>query len=419
MKKYSPGLKIKRALALIMCGLLTLGYTADELGISVYSGMKTVRADKISELKEQNKKDQEKIDQIGEQIDDLTGEQEGINDEIETLSAQIAELIASVAILEEEIAQKKEEIVIASNELDEAKKAEEAQYELMKLRIRAMYESGSVNYIDVMMSAGSMEELLNRADYIEKLHEYDKKLFGEYQAARKRVEELKEALEIEQSELEASQEGLVEEQQGVEEARAELEKISADYAVQISKAKQQAEVYKSKIKKQNAEIKRLEEEARKKAEEEARKKAEAAKKQGTQTTNTAKPAGTATVNKDEINACAGSAKGKEIAIYGCGFVGNPYVAGGTSLTNGADCSGFTQAVYRAFGYSIPRNSYSQRSAGSEVAYADAQPGDIICYAGHVAIYIGNGKIVHASSARTGIKISYATYKPILSVRRIV
>ena len=115
----------------------------------------------------------------------------------------------------------------------------------------------------------------------------------------------------------------------------------------------------------------------------------------------------------------GSAKGSEIANFACQFVGNPYVPGGTSLTEGADCSGFTQSVYKAFGYSIPRTSSEQRSAGQEVSYAEAQPGDLICYAGHVAIYLGNGRIVHASSVKTGIKYGNATYKTILSVRRIV
>ena len=111
--------------------------------------------------------------------------------------------------------------------------------------------------------------------------------------------------------------------------------------------------------------------------------------------------------------------GQQIASYACQFVGNPYVMGGTSLTNGADCSGFVQSVYKQFGYSLPRDSTSQRSAGRAVEYANAQPGDIICYAGHVAIYLGGGRIVHASSAKTGIKYGTATYRTILSVRRIV
>ena len=111
--------------------------------------------------------------------------------------------------------------------------------------------------------------------------------------------------------------------------------------------------------------------------------------------------------------------GQEICNYACQFVGNPYVFGGTSLTNGADCSGFTQAVFANFGISIPRDSYSQRSCGVAVAYEDAQPGDIICYAGHVALYIGDGQIVHASTEQTGITYGYATYRTILAVRRVI
>ena len=120
-----------------------------------------------------------------------------------------------------------------------------------------------------------------------------------------------------------------------------------------------------------------------------------------------------------IENSSGSDLGKKVAKYACQFIGNPYVSGGTSLTNGADCSGFTYRVYQDFQYSLPRTSYQQRSAGTGVDYDSAQPGDLICYEGHVGIYIGGGLIVHASTSKTGIKVSRAQYKTILSVRRII
>ncbi|MBR4026055.1 MAG: C40 family peptidase, partial [Lachnospiraceae bacterium] len=110
--------------------------------------------------------------------------------------------------------------------------------------------------------------------------------------------------------------------------------------------------------------------------------------------------------------------GQSVADYAVQFVGNPYVWGGTSLTNGADCSGFVQSVYKSFGVSLPRTSTAQRGAGYGVSVSEIQAGDIVCYSGHVAIYIGNGKIVHASNRKDGIKISRYNYQNILAVRRI-
>lgn len=152
------------------------------------------------------------------------------------------------------------------------------------------------------------------------------------------------------------------------------------------------------------------EEAERKAAQEAAAKAAAAKSSASGSSQTvAVPAVSG----------SGSELGKSVANYACQFVGNPYVWGGTSLTNGADCSGFVMSVYANFGVSLPHSSSADRSVGSAVnGLENAQPGDIICYSGHVAIYIGGGQIVHASTSKTGIIISNANYRSILSIRRI-
>ena len=159
-----------------------------------------------------------------------------------------------------------------------------------------------------------------------------------------------------------------------------------------------------------------EEAARLKKEEEARRKAaaaaEAARKKKEQ------QAASNNSSNNNYSAPTGS-NGQAVADYACQFVGNPYVYGGSSLTNGADCSGFVMSVYAAFGVALPHSSKSLRSVGYEVSTSEMQPGDIICYSGHVAIYIGNNTIVHASNKKEGNKYtSPASYKKIICVRRI-
>ena len=114
-----------------------------------------------------------------------------------------------------------------------------------------------------------------------------------------------------------------------------------------------------------------------------------------------------------------SGNGQAVVDYAMQFVGNPYVWGGTSLTNGADCSGFVQAVYANFGVAMPRTSSAMRSAGTEVSYSEAVPGDVVCYDGHVGIYVGNGQIVNAIDEAHGIGVSSATYANIITVRRLL
>lgn len=164
--------------------------------------------------------------------------------------------------------------------------------------------------------------------------------------------------------------------------------------------------------------------AESKAEEEARLAKEAAERRAAQeaaakASRKTKSSSSGSAPAPVIPSGSGSELGAAVANYACQFVGNPYVWGGTSLTNGADCSGFVMSVYKNFGVSLPHSSAADRSVGSSVGgLENAQPGDIVCYSGHVGIYVGNGQIVHASTAKTGIIVSSASYRSVLSVRRI-
>lgn len=307
----------------------------------------------------------------------------------------------------------------------------------MKLRIRFMYEKGDVTYLQLLLESQGFGEMVNKVEYVEKLYEYDQRKLEEYQIARQAVEDLKQKLEDEHSELEAQKHELEEEQESLEIILADKKQTYDNYEVQLAKAKQEAAVYKANIRKQNDEIKKLEAAAAqkqseidkaKKAQEEAKRAQEEALRRQAESDSAKESSGGGSSGSSSgssngyasASSYSGSgSKGQQIANYACQFIGNPYVPGGTSLTEGADCSGFVWRVYKDFGYSVPRTSYSLRSAGTGVSYSEAQPGDVVCYAGHVGIYIGNGQIVHASTQRTGIKITHATYKEILSVRRIV
>ncbi len=389
------------------------------------------------EADERKKQEQANYNSASGKVDSIQSEVDEIEGEIDEIDAALVETLASVEMIKEDISAKEVQIEETSQDLVKAQEIEQEQYESMKLRIRFMYEKGDVTYLQLLLESQGFGEMVNKVEYVEKLYEYDQRKLEEYQIARQAVEDLKQKLEDEHSELEAQKHELEEEQESLEIILADKKQTYDNYEVQLAKAKQEAAVYKANIRKQNDEIKKLEAAAAqkqseidkaKKAQEEAKRAQEEALRRQAESDSAKESSGGGSSGSSSgssngyasASSYSGSgSKGQQIANYACQFIGNPYVPGGTSLTEGADCSGFVWRVYKDFGYSVPRTSYSLRSAGTGVSYSEAQPGDVVCYAGHVGIYIGNGQIVHASTQRTGIKITHATYKEILSVRRIV
>lgn len=422
------------------------------LCIGIFLVVEPVRATTISDLEKQKEELEEQKREADERrrqeqanynnasgrVSSIQSDVDEVAGEIDEIDAALVETLASIDMIEEDIAEKEDQIEETTKELDAAIATEQEQYEAMKLRIKFMYEKGDTTYLQILLESQNFSDMVNKVEYVEKLYEYDRKLLLDYQAAREAVEALKEKLEEEKAELEAQEHELTEEKESLEIILAEKQEAYDNFEVQLAQAKQEAAIYKANIRKQNDEIKRLEEEASKKqseidaakqAEEEARRAQELAlQNEAAQSSSnnssgsSASSAGSSSSGGNYASASSYSgtgSKGQQIANYACQFIGNPYVPGGTSLTEGADCSGFVWRVYKDFGYNVPRTSYSLRSTGTGVSYSEAQPGDIMCYAGHVGIYIGNGQIVHASTQRTGIKITHATYKEILSVRRVV
>lgn len=408
--------RVRSAVCLLLCALLFLESSG------------SVQAVTIEELQRQIQESQSYLNSENEVISGLQDEQDLIEEEISDLDAELVNLYTEISVLEDQIleqegkiTEKEAEIAVAEEEFKAAEAEEKRQYEAMKERIRFTYEQGESTYIELLLSSGSFSELLNRAEFIEEVSAYDDRMLAEYQAIKQKVADMKAKLEADREELvkekealEADKASLAEQQSYLNGILAQKKAISANYDAEIAEAKNRAAQYKQQIAADTKKIQQIQEEERKRL--------EAQNSSGGGTKNS-KPnpnaANTIAAAQGIVAQSGGSSSGKSIANYACQFIGNPYVSGGTSLTNGADCSGFIFRLYADYGYRVPRTSSQLRSVGTGVSYSEAQPGDIICYEGHVGMYIGGGMIVHASTQRTGIKVSNAQYRPILAVRRVM
>lgn len=381
-----------------------------------------------SKAEKEKKEAQQKLDEAKKKAAEAENKKSAAQSEVKKLDQELTNLLSDIQILESDMAAKEKEITQAEKDYAAAKEQEEVQYVAMKKRIQYMYEKGDTEYLDIFLQVKSMSDLLNKAEYVEGIYSYDRKMLVKYQETKQQVADFKSQLEDDKAEMEVMEIELKEQQGQLETMITKKRKEVSNFDSQLAQAKQDAAAYAKTIEKKNAEIRKAkeEEEKKRKAEEAAKKKKAEEDAKKAAAAAAAKPKSAAKSKSNDtysgpsaVKSSGGSAAGRAVADYALQFIGNPYVYGGTSLTGGADCSGFVQSVYKHFGISVPRTSSEQRSAGREVSYSEAQPGDIICYAGHVAIYIGNGQIVHASTPSTGIKTGTATYRSILSVRRLV
>ena len=437
--------KIKIVNCILTCGLGAL------LCISQVQDPLTAEATTASEIQGQINQNTNTLNQINSQIVALETEQELLQEQMDDLNAEIVNTMTSIGVKEDEIAAKKNEITDKENQITEkgnqivrkqgeidetqreyeaAVEREEAQREGMMICARLIYERGDDTYLDALLSGKGFSDILNQMDRVERVYEYENSMLLEYIEVKNQVHDLWERLEEEKAGLEADKQQLEADKQVLENDRQQLEadqaelrnqkanldsmmakkkQESANFEAEIAKARQAAAAAKKQIQQDQQRLKQLQ--------------AQNNSSSGGGGGGGTRPSYNETNYSATINNASGSDLGKSVANYACQFIGNPYVSGGTSLTNGADCSGFTYRVYSEFGYSLPRTSYQQRSAGTGVDFSNAQPGDILCYEGHVAIYIGDGLIVHASNSNPypsgGIKISQAQYRPIVAVRRIV
>ena len=405
------------------------------------------------------------------QVETLENQKSEVEAQADSINSQLVSLLVSYKALQQDIENQQVRIGEVGQDLAVAQENEQKQYEDMKLRIKYMYENGDASFAEAILTATSYSDLVNKSEYVEKVHGYDRNKLMEYVQTKEEVANLKTELEGEQADMEVMAQEMSSQQANLESTLTQMRAQIADFDSQLASAQAEAD----------AKVARMQEEqqiAQSKSENQTGNVSSANQVGSAANTGTTKPTGgnttpstgnttpstgntgttkpsggnttpstgntttpstgnvstttpstgnTGMTTKPSTGSSSNTSKpgnasaGQKIANKGCEYIGNPYVYGGNSLTNGIDCSGFVQQIHAKYGISTPRNSTSLRYGGKAVAVSDMMPGDVVCYEGHVAIYIGGGQIVHASNSKPypagGIKTSNAYYRTIVAVRR--
>lgn len=366
----------------------------------------------------------------------------------QALEEELVRLLALKDILESDMEELKTQIQEADRDYRQAEEKRQRQYDILKKRIQFLYEEGDITYLDILLKAKNIGDVVSQTEYFRQLYEYDQEIIQRYEKLKQEAAGKKELLEEKQSQLEVMEEENESQQKELEGFIAARQKESSSFALELEAAQARAAQAAGEVIRKTEEIRilraRQEKERIRQEKERIRQEQESAGREpgsagqasgaagrepgaagwepgaaGREPGGAGRESGGAgTAGGRPVKSIGGTEFGRNVADYALQFVGNPYVYGGTSLTGGTDCSGYTQSVYRHFGVSIPRTSGEQAGFGREIPYEEMEPGDLVCYSGHVAMYIGGGRIVHASSRKEGIKVSNdPAYRTIVSIRR--
>lgn len=360
-----------------------------------------------------------------EKVESLEQQKSQVEAQAASVNSELVNLLVEYQALQKDMEVQKQRIEQASDDLTAAEKEEKKQYEDMKLRIKYMYEEGDTSFVEAVMTAESYADLVSKSEYVQKVHEYDRKMLKQYVETKEEVKELKVNLEAGQADMEAMSQDMEVQKETMESTLNTMRSQIANFDTQLEQAKIEAQ----------EELRRLEQAAQA-AINAPESITQDSKPQTGRPGSQIKPErpedetdknvdNDKTDNDKEEQAPSNpgnKALGRRIADRACEYIGNKYVYGGNSLTNGIDCSAFVQQIHKQFGISTPRTSSALRTRGKAVSYSEMLPGDVICYSGHVAIYIGNNTVVHASNSapypKGGIKTtSPANYRTVLAVRR--
>ena len=422
--------KWTRAICTVLTSALVFtGPAVEGITFSGYinSGLEKVYAKTKKQKDAEKKKSQAEQDLKDKknEINGLKDQQQTTADDIKNKSAKLDEILAAQKKLQKDITNKQAEIEQNQKDLAAAQEKQQEQYDAMKKRIQFMYENSAEDNIwTAIIESNGITDMLNRIEYVSDVYDSDRALMDSYQAAVEQVKEIGTKLDNDMNELTAMQDDYEKQQADVEAAIVALENQKEQYASQIAQAQQQAENYQNIITAQGKIIQ--EQEAAAAA---AAAQAAAARANSSPSSSSYDGGGAGKGGSIAGDYAAGGGKnpgaatgvsGSSVVSYAMQFVGKPYVWGGNSLTNGVDCSGFVHEVYAHFGISTPRYSQAFKSVGQAVSFDNIQPGDVVVYPGHVAIYAGGGVIVEAQSTKAGITARRSVQcHTILAIRRLV